>query len=100
MSRHEIHGILFASGPNFKSTLKLNTPSGNLDLAPTILRILGVSGGQDMHERPILNARIGRPRSIPVDAYPEIFRLLSLGACPIFPEKMARDEFANRGVTG
>lgn len=51
MSRHEIHAVLFASGPSFKSKLKVDTPSGNLDLAPTILKILGVSGDWKMHGR-------------------------------------------------
>ena len=59
MSRHEIHAILFASGPSFKSALKLNTPSGNLDLAPTVLKILGISGDQDMHGRVLEEALAG-----------------------------------------
>ena len=44
MSRHEMHNILFASGPSFRSGLKLETPSGNLDLTPTILKVLSISG--------------------------------------------------------
>ena len=63
MSRHEIHGILFASGPSFKSTLKLDTPSGNLDLAPTILKILGISGEWGMHGRVLEEALAGGPNA-------------------------------------
>ena len=63
MSRHEIHGILFASGPSFKSTLKLDTPSGNLDLAPTILKILGISGDWGMHGRVLEEALAGGPNA-------------------------------------
>ena len=51
MSRHEMNNILFAGGPSFRSNLRSDVPSGNLDLAPTILRILGLSGGGDMHGR-------------------------------------------------
>ena len=51
MSRHEMNNILFASGPSFRSNLRSEIPSGNLDLAPTILRILGISGDRDMHGR-------------------------------------------------
>ena len=51
MSRHEMNNILFAGGPSFRSDLRTEVPSGNLDLAPTILRILGISGDGDMHGR-------------------------------------------------
>ena len=67
MSRHEIKNILFASGPSFKSTLKLDTPSGNLDLAPTILRILGISGDWEMHGRVLEEALAGGPNAADVD---------------------------------
>ncbi|MEE8466031.1 MAG: alkaline phosphatase family protein [Dehalococcoidia bacterium] len=67
MSRHEIHGVMFASGPSFKSALKLDTPSGNLDLAPTILKILGVSGDWKMHGRVLEEARAGGPDGSDVD---------------------------------
>ena len=42
---------MFASGPSFKSNLRLDTPSGSMDLAPTILKLLGISGDWDMHGR-------------------------------------------------
>ena len=42
MSRHELRNILFARGPSFRQALKVEAPSGNTDLAPTILRILGL----------------------------------------------------------
>lgn len=61
MSRHEINSILFASGPSFNPTLKLNTPSGNSDLAPTILRILGLPGDQRMHGRVLEEALVDGP---------------------------------------
>lgn len=61
MSRHEIHGVLFANGPSFKSSVKLDTPSGNMDLAPTLLRILGLSGGEDMHGRVLEESLAGGP---------------------------------------
>ena len=67
MSRHEIHGVLFASGPSFKSTLKLDNPSGNLDLAPTLLRLLGISGDRDMHGRVLEEALAGGPSADDVD---------------------------------
>ena len=62
MSRHEIASILFASGPSFITPLKLDTPSGNSDLAPTILWILGASGDWRMHGRVLEEALAGGPR--------------------------------------
>ena len=67
MSRHEIHGVLFASGPSFKTTLKLDIPSGNLDLAPTLLRILGISGDWGMHGRVLEEALAGGPNPEDLD---------------------------------
>lgn len=51
MSRHETRNILFANGPSFKSGLALENPTGNIDVAPTILHILGLDGGNDMDGR-------------------------------------------------
>ena len=51
MSRHEMNNILFAAGPGFKSNIRSQVPSGNLDLTPTILRILDISGETAMHGR-------------------------------------------------
>ena len=63
MSRHEIHGVMFATGPSFKSAIRLDTPSGNLDLAPTSLKILGLTGGDAMDGRVLEEALRGGPDS-------------------------------------
>jgi len=55
MSRHEMSNVLFAGGPSFKSNLKLESPSGNLDIAPTILQILGIPAESD---RAIMDGRV------------------------------------------
>lgn len=51
MSRHEIRSVMCASGPSFKSAIRLDTPSGNMDLTPTLLKILGLTGGDRMDGR-------------------------------------------------
>ena len=56
MSRHECHNVLFARGPSFKQGLAIDNPSGNIDLAPTILSILGLSGGEGMDGRVLREA--------------------------------------------
>lgn len=47
MSRFDLHNTLVAAGPDFKKGLISDLPSGNVDLAPTICRILGISAEMD-----------------------------------------------------
>lgn len=64
MSKHEMNNILFARGPRFKSNVKLDAPSGNYDVTPTILRILGLSGGEGMYGRVLEEALEGAPSEV------------------------------------
>jgi arylsulfatase A-like enzyme len=61
MSKHELRNILFACGPSFKRGVRLDNPSGNIDLAPTILRILGISTEARMDGRALEEALAGGP---------------------------------------
>ena len=54
MSKHELRNVLFARGPSFKEEFESNLPSGNIDLAPTILHILGLQASKNMSGR-VLN---------------------------------------------
>ncbi|MEC9290094.1 MAG: alkaline phosphatase family protein [Chloroflexota bacterium] len=74
MSRHEMNNILFANGPSFKSGITLEIPSGNLDLAPTILKILEISGTQDMDGRVLSEALADGPDATEVDWSTETHR--------------------------
>ncbi len=67
MSRSELRNVLFAWGPSFKQGVKLDTPSGNIDLAPTILRILGISGDNGMDGRVLEEALTNGPDPAEVD---------------------------------
>ncbi len=51
MSKQELRSVLFAVGPSFKRGVKLETPSGHIDLAPTVLRILGTTSNSGMDGR-------------------------------------------------
>lgn len=51
MSPHETRNIFFARGPAFKQSTAVATPTGNIDLAPTILRLLDLPGGEAMQGR-------------------------------------------------
>jgi len=59
MSRHEMRNILFAKGPSFKRGVVLEGPSGNVDIAPTILRVLGLQASVTMDGRPLEEALEG-----------------------------------------
>ena len=42
MSRHEMRNALFARGGSFRRGARIKSPTGNIDLAPTILHLLGI----------------------------------------------------------
>ncbi|HEY7117550.1 MAG TPA: alkaline phosphatase family protein [Tepidisphaeraceae bacterium] len=43
LSRYDMHNTLIAAGPDFRKGFRSDLPSGNVDVAPTILRLLSVS---------------------------------------------------------
>ena len=56
ISRTEMRNALFARGPSFASGLRVDSPSGSADLAPTVLRLLGLDPGVPMDGRPLTEA--------------------------------------------
>jgi len=42
LSPFDMHNICFATGPDFRKGLQDDLPTGNLDIAPTILWLLGI----------------------------------------------------------
>jgi arylsulfatase A-like enzyme len=42
LSEFDVHNTLIAAGPDFRAGLTSSLPSSNVDLAPTVLRILGL----------------------------------------------------------
>jgi predicted AlkP superfamily pyrophosphatase or phosphodiesterase len=67
MSQHELRNILFAWGPSFKQGVTVDNPSGNIDLAPTILRTLGISTEACMDGRVLEEALAGGPEAREVE---------------------------------
>ena len=51
MSQHELRNTLIARGPNWKTSTVVDNPTGNIDIAPTILHLLGLPDGDDMDGR-------------------------------------------------
>jgi hypothetical protein len=51
LSRFDMHNMLIGSGPDFKRDATNDLPSGNVDLAPTILQILGLKPAEKIDGR-------------------------------------------------
>ena len=64
MSRHEMNNTLLARGPSFKSGKRITSPTGNVDITPTVLGLLGLPIPEDMDGRVIDEALAGGPDSV------------------------------------
>jgi arylsulfatase A-like enzyme len=58
LSRFDMHNTLIAAGPDFHRGKMTDLPSGNVDLAPTILRILGIKPAQTLDGRVLSEAMV------------------------------------------
>jgi arylsulfatase A-like enzyme len=68
LSPFDMRNTLVAAGPDFRHGLINELPSGNADLAPTILHILGVSPPEHMDGRVLLEALAsGTSRYTPIE---------------------------------
>ena len=61
MSRHEQRCALIARGPSFHRGVSLGVPSGNVDVTPTILRLLGIDLPDSMDGRVLEEALVYGP---------------------------------------
>ena len=62
LSRFDMHNTLIAAGPDFKRGQTDDLPTGNVDLVPTILQILGIKVPHQMDGR-ILSEAVAAPTS-------------------------------------
>jgi len=60
LSPFDMHNTLIAAGPDFKHGEVDDLPSGNVDLASTILQILGIKPPQQMDGRVLSEAMVNR----------------------------------------
>jgi arylsulfatase A-like enzyme len=62
LSRFDMHNILIAAGPDFRHGEVDDLPTGNTDLAPMILHVLGITAPQKMDGRILSEAAVnGEP---------------------------------------
>ena len=64
MSPHETRNVMFARGPSFKQSALVESPTGNVDIAPTVLHLLGLPGGDTMAGRVLTEALRGGPSKL------------------------------------
>ena len=64
MSKHEMNNVLLARGPGFKTQTRIKSPTGNTDIAPTVLELLGLPIPDDMDGRAIVEALANGPGSV------------------------------------
>jgi arylsulfatase A-like enzyme len=65
-SPHDLRGVLIAAGPSFRRGVTSDLPSGSIDLAPTVLAILGLAAEAPVDGRVLTEGlRAGAPSSPP-----------------------------------
>jgi hypothetical protein len=65
LSHFDMRNTLVASGPDFKSGFSNDTPSGNIDIVPTVLWILGVSPAQPLDGRVLHESLAASHETVP-----------------------------------
>jgi predicted AlkP superfamily pyrophosphatase or phosphodiesterase len=65
LSAYDMHNICFAAGPHFRKGYRDELPSGNIDVAPTVLAILGVKPPKPMSGRVLTEALPGSEGAAP-----------------------------------
>jgi arylsulfatase A-like enzyme len=95
LSPFDMHNTLLACGPDFRRGWKDETPSGNIDVAPTILFLLGIESPEEMDGRVLTEAlRRGKPApraktsevSAANDRWQQTLRLTTIGHATYFDQ--------------
>jgi arylsulfatase A-like enzyme len=63
LSRFDMHNTLIAAGPDFRHAEADDLPTGNIDVTPTILQILGIKAPVQMDGRILSEAMVNRDRA-------------------------------------
>jgi len=97
LSAYDMHNTLIAAGPDFRKAWQDDLPTGNIDLAPTVLCILGVPRTHPMDGRVLLEAMPGHrlARKIsqktlhsqnPANAWSQYLKISQVGTTQYFDE--------------
>ncbi len=74
LSRYDLHNTLVAAGPDFRQGWRDELPSGNVDVAPTIVHLLGLKNAPKMDGR-VLTESLREAKDDPTPAAPATERL-------------------------
>jgi len=58
LSPYDVHNTLIAAGPDLRRGFEDNLPTGNVDLAPTILHLLGIAAPAQLQGRELAEAYV------------------------------------------
>jgi arylsulfatase A-like enzyme len=100
LSEFDVHNTLIAAGPDFRRGLMSEVPSGNIDIAPTVLHLLGVESpnkfdgrvlSEVMNETPSVAPKITTETSEALRKFPggewrQHLRLSRMGETTYFDE--------------
>ncbi len=64
MGASEMNNTLIARGPSFKRGVRVASPTGNIDITPTVLRLLGLPASDDTDGRVLVEALEGGPDTV------------------------------------
>jgi arylsulfatase A-like enzyme len=78
LSPHDLYNTLVASGPDFRSGWNDEIPTGNIDVAPTILALLGLKSPEPMEGR-IFTEALRKGKSAPAVHEQELVAERKLG---------------------
>jgi hypothetical protein len=65
LSAFDMHNICFAAGPHFRKGYRDELPTGNIDIAPTVLELLNVPPPKPMSGRVLTEALAGSSSAAP-----------------------------------
>jgi arylsulfatase A-like enzyme len=65
LSAFDMHNTLIAAGPDFRAGMISDLASGNVDIAPTILSLLGIQPPKPMDGRVLTEALLANQTSLP-----------------------------------
>jgi arylsulfatase A-like enzyme len=87
LSRFDMRNTLMAAGPDFKHGETDDLATGNVDLAPTILQVLGVKAQQNMDGRILSEAMTGSVSAVrrPDAAVRSLYQATTIEATKHFP---------------
>ena len=79
-SPYDMHATLIASGPSFREGVVSTIPTGTIDIAPTILSLLGLRAPTPVDGRVLREGLVGQPEGEIPDLHDEIIEPVVAGA--------------------